>query len=312
MSTKIIISGSMAYDRIMTFPDYFMNHIIPEKLHVLNVCFQIDNVTEHFGGTAGNIAYSLKLMGGEPLISAAIGRDYRRYFEWLAKQGVATGGIRIIDEEFTAGATITTDKADNQITGFNPGAMKHSSQLDFDRLDPAQTLMIVSPGNLDDMRLYPATCKMRGIRYIFDPGQSLPALSAADLLDAISGCAVLMVNDYEFELIMNKTGLNKEAIFERVNEATIITMGEHGSQVMANGRMTAIPVAKSKAVVDPTGCGDAYRGAFLQALASGRDILEAAAMGSVCASFAVEQHGTQNHNFSENEFRDRLRQFATA
>ena len=307
---KTIISGSLAYDRIMTFPDYFMNHIIPEKLHVLNVCFQIDNVTEHFGGTAGNIAYSLKLMGGEPLISATIGHDYRRYFEWLGEQGITTTGIQIIKDEFTAGATITTDKADNQITGFNPGAMKHSSQFNFDAIDPADTLMIVSPGNLDDMRLYPAACKMRGIRYIFDPGQSLPALSASDLLDAISGCAILMVNDYEFELILNKTGLKKEAVFERVKEATIVTMGEHGSQVTQGGRLTTVGVTKAKAVVDPTGCGDAYRGAFLRALADGRSILEAAAMGSVCASFAVEQHGTQNHNFTEDEFHARLRQLA--
>ena len=305
---KTIISGSLAYDRIMTFPDYFMNHILPEKLHVLNVSFQVDHVVEHFGGTAGNIAYSLKLMGGEPLVSAAIGHDYRRYFDWLDEQGIASDGIRIVNSEFTAGATITTDKADNQITGFNPGAMKYSSQLDFAAIDAAETLLIVSPGNLDDMRLYPAACKMHGVRYIFDPGQSLPALSASDLLDAISGCAILMVNDYEFELILNKTGLKKEAIFERVKEATIITMGEHGSQVTEGGRLTTVGVAKAKAVVDPTGCGDAYRGAFLRALSDGRGILEAAAMGSVCASFAVEQHGTQNHTFSADEFRARLRQ----
>jgi len=310
MSITTIISGSLAYDRIMTFPDYFMNHILPEKLHVLNVSFIIDHVAEHFGGTAGNIAYSLKLMGGEPVITATIGHDYRRYFDWMERQGIATDGIKIIDSEFTAGAIITTDKADNQITGFNPGAMKYSSQLDFERLDPARTLMIVSPGNLDDMRLYAATCKMRGIRYIFDPGQSLPALSGADLLDAISGCAILMVNDYEFELIMNKTGLKKEAIFERVKEATIVTMGEHGSEVTQGGRLTKIGVAKAKAVVDPTGCGDSYRGAFLRALADGRDIIEAAAMGSVCASFTVEQRGTQNHRFSEDEFLARLRQLA--
>ena len=307
---KTIISGSLAYDRIMNFPDYFMNHIIPEKLHVLNVSFQIDHVAEHFGGTAGNIAYSLKLMGGEPVISATIGHDYRRYFDWLDEQGIATDGIKVINSEFTAGAMITTDKADNQITGFNPGAMKYSSQLDFDRLDAAQTLLIVSPGNLDDMRLYPAACKMRGIRYIFDPGQSLPALSASDLLDAISGCAMLMVNDYEFELIMNKTGLKREAVFERVKEATIITMGEHGSQVVHGGQLTTVGVAKAKAVVDPTGCGDAYRGAFLRALADGRGIVEAAAMGSVCASFAVEQHGTQNHAFSNDEFLARLGQLS--
>ena len=175
---NIIVSGSLAYDRIMDFPGYFSDHILPEKIHVLNVCFQVNGMKEKFGGTAGNIAYALTLMGEKPIISATIGHDYHRYFEWLAKNGISTENIKIIEDEFTAGAYITTDRADNQITGFNPGAMKYSSALDFDKLDPQKTMVIVSPGNLEDMVNYPGRCKARGIDYIFDPGQSLPMLEA--------------------------------------------------------------------------------------------------------------------------------------
>ena len=209
---NIIVSGSLAYDRIMDFPGHFSEHILPEKIHVLNVCFQVNGVKEKFGGTAGNIAYALTLMGEKPAIAATIGYDYHRYLEWLKKNGISTENIKIIEDECTAGAYITTDKADNQITGFNPGAMKYSSCLDFDKLDPRQTLLIISPGNLEDMINYPRACKARGIDYIFDPGQSLPMLDAKDLAQAIDGCRILISNDYELDLIMSKTGLNKEAL----------------------------------------------------------------------------------------------------
>ena len=148
---NIIVSGSLAYDRIMDFPGHFADHILPEKIHVLNVCFQVNGMKEVIGGTAGNIAYALRLMGENPVISATIGQDYQRYFQWLAKNGISTDHIRIIEDEFTAGAFITTDRADNQITGFNPGAMKYSSCLDFNALTPSETMMIVAPGNLEDM-----------------------------------------------------------------------------------------------------------------------------------------------------------------
>ena len=203
---EIIVSGSLAYDRIMDFPGHFSDHILPEKIHVLNVCFQVDGMKEKFGGTAGNIAYALTLMGEKPAISATIGRDYHQYFEWLEQNGISHEDIKIIEDEFTASAYITTDKADNQITGFNPGAMKYSSSLDFERLNPKETLMIISPGNLEDMVKYPRLCKARGIDYIFDPGQSLPMLDAKDLIQAIEGCLILISNDYELDLIMSKTG----------------------------------------------------------------------------------------------------------
>lgn len=301
---NIIVSGSMAYDRIMTFPEYFADHILPDKIHVLNVCFQVDGVTEHFGGTAGNIAYALQLMGKTPTISATIGHDHRRYFKWLEKNNISTEGIRIIEQEFTAGAYITTDKADNQITGFNPGAMKYTSGLDFAALEPEKTLLIASPGNLDDMIEYPRICKQKGIRYIVDPGQALPVLQAKDLIEVITGGYLLIVNDYEFDLILNKTGLQREELLS-LAENTIITLGEHGSKVYQNGTETNIAPATARQVVDPTGCGDAYRGALLSGLAAGMNLLDSARLGSICASFAVECHGTQVYSFTPEEFEER-------
>jgi adenosine kinase len=235
---KIVVTGSLAYDRIMDFPGYFSDHILPEKIHVLSVTFQVNGMQEKFGGTAGNIAYALTQLGEKPLISATIGKDYHRYFERLKQNGSATEGIRIIDEEWTAGAYITTDRADNQITGFNPGAMRHSSQLDVAALDPRDTLVIVSPGNLEDMVNYPQACKERGIDYIFDPGQSLPMWEPRDLVRSIEGARILIVNDYEQDLIMSKTGLNKEQLLS-LPKAVITTLGARGRGSHAKGELAS-------------------------------------------------------------------------
>lgn len=302
---NIIVSGSMAYDRIMDFPEYFADHILPDKIHVLNVCFQVNGVTENYGGTAGNIAYALKLMGEDPTISATIGQDYRRYYNWLKENNLHTEGIKVIDEEFTAGAYITTDKADNQITGFNPGAMKFSSELDFDALDPEETLLIASPGNLDDMINYPRICKEKGMRYIFDPGQALPVLQPQDLVAAITGCTLLIVNDYEMDMIVNKCEMSKEEIIG-LTETTIVTLGEHGSQLFSKEGKTTIAPYKAEKVVDPTGCGDAYRGGLISGLMAGKDMVESAKLGSACASFAVECYGTQVYTFTIEQFQQRL------
>ena len=302
---NVIVSGSLAYDRIMDFSGHFSDHILPDKIHVLNVCFQVNGMREKFGGTAGNIAYALTLLGEKPMISATIGHDYHRYLSWLVKNGISTETIKIIEEEFTASAYITTDLADNQITGFNPGAMKHSSCLDFDKLNPEDTIVIVSPGNLEDMIYYPRACKARGIDYIFDPGQSLPVLDAKDLLDALEGCRILISNDYELDLIMSKTGLNKEDLKKRA-KAIIVTLGEQGSQVFLPDGEIRIPVVKPKKIEDPTGAGDAYRGGLISGMIRGMDIEQCARRGSVCASFAVECYGTQEYRFSPEEFDERL------
>jgi adenosine kinase len=304
---NITVSGSLAYDRIMDFPGLFSDHILPEKIHVLNVCFQVNNMKEKFGGTAGNIAYALTLMDEKPVISATIGHDYHRYFEWLGKNGISTEKIKIIADEFTASAYITTDKADNQITGFHPGAMKYSSALDFDTLTP-ETLVIVSPGNLEDMVNYPRLCKARRIDYIFDPGQSLPMLDPKDLVEAIDGCRILVSNDYEMDLIVSKTGLNKEALLRRA-KAIIVTLGELGSRISMPGHEIIIPAVKPKKVEDPTGAGDAFRGGLISGLIRGKDIEQCARMGSVCASFAVECYGTQEYRFTPQEFNERFNGF---
>jgi adenosine kinase len=307
---KIIVSGSLAYDRIMDFPGYFAEHILPEKIHVLNVAFTVNGMKEKFGGTAGNIAYAVSLMGEKPEISATIGQDHYRYMDWLKKNGLSVEGIKIIDEEFTAGAYITTDKSDNQITGFNPGAMKYSSCLDFEQLDPKETLIIVSPGNLSDMVKYPQLCKSKGIGYIFDPGQSIPMLSAEELCGAIEGSRILISNDYELELIMSKTGLNKEALLE-LTGAVIVTLGESGSKIISKDRETIIPAAKAKKVEDPTGAGDSYRGGLISGLVRGMGIEDAARLGSICASFTVECYGTQEYQFTLEEFNERYKNYFT-
>jgi adenosine kinase len=303
---KIFISGSLAYDRIMNFPESFSDHILPDKIHSLNVCFQVDGVTENYGGTAGNIAYALKLMGENPTISATIGSDHHKYFEWLDKHSISKEGITVIPQELTAGAYITTDKSNNQITGFNPGAMKYSSKLDIESLNPKETLLLVSPGNLSDMINYPKLCKQQGIGYIFDPGQALPVLQAQDLREVITGCKLLIVNDYEFNLIMDKTGLAKDELLA-LPETTIITLGGAGSELYSQTGKLTIPSFKAAKVIDPTGAGDAYRGGLLSGLINGNDLETSAIQGSVCASFAVECNGTQVYSFTPEEFDNRLR-----
>lgn len=302
---NIVVSGSMAYDRIMDFPGYFSDHILPDKIHMLNVCFQVNGMKEKFGGTAGNIAYSLRMLGENPIICATIGHDYQRYFKWLTKNGISTENIKIIADEFTAGAYITTDQSDNQITGFNPGAMKYRCTIDFNKFAAGETIVIVSPGNFDDMVEYPRACKAKGIDYILDPGQSLPLWDKNDLIQAIEGCRILIVNDYELSLIMSKTGLNKNVLLKMAG-TIITTLGELGSQVSTLASEVAIPPVKLKKVVDPTGAGDAYRGGLLSGLVQGKDIVESAKMGSVSASYAVETYGTQEYSYTSEEFHNRL------
>lgn len=301
---NVIISGSLAYDRIMNFSDKFSNHILPDKIHTLNVCFQVDGVTENYGGTAGNIAYALNLMGVEPHFSATIGSDHHKYLQWLERNNISLDGIKVIEEELTASAYITTDSSNNQITGFNPGAMKYSSGLDITSLSPEDDLLLVSPGNLDDMINYPKQCKAKGIDYIFDPGQALPVLQGDDLIDVITGCLVLIVNDYEFNLILDKTGKTKEELL-KLAKTTIITLGEKGSEIYEGSDKTAIRAFTAAQVIDPTGAGDAFRGGLISGLLHDKSMEESAVLGSACASFAVENNGTQVYSFTPEQFKIR-------
>jgi adenosine kinase len=302
---SILVSGSLAYDRIMDFQGRFSDHILPEKIHVLNVSFTVDSLKENFGGTAGNIAYNLALLGEKPLILATIGRDYHQYMEWLTQNNISSDGIKIVESELTAGAYITTDQSDNQITGFNPGAMKFPSAYDFCSVASKGSIAIVAPGNLEDMMKYSANYKDRGIDYIFDPGQSLPAWEKAELIKCIEGSNILISNDYELELIVNKTGLDKKTLLKK-SSTIITTLGEFGSRISTRDSEIEIPAAKPKEVKDPTGAGDAYRAGLIKGLVQNLDIKQSAEMGSVVASFAVECYGTQEHHFTLPEFEKRL------
>jgi adenosine kinase len=298
---KIFISGSLAYDRIMDFPGLFEDHILPDKIHILNVCFTVNGLSEKFGGTAGNIAYSLSLLGEQPVILAAAGKDFDRYRSRLIDLGLPTEGIVTAEEEFTASAYITTDKRDNQITGFNPGAMMVPSRYRFDGLPAAEALAIVSPGNLQDMVEYSRHYRKAGISYICDPGQSIPALSGEQLEQMISGSAVLISNDYELEMIQKKTGLGKAELLDRAG-ALITTLGEEGADVSDRTESVHIPAVAVEEVKDPTGAGDAFRAGLIKGLTDGQDLVAAARIGATCASYAVEKLGTQEHTFTEEAF----------
>jgi adenosine kinase len=304
---NIYISGSLAYDRIMDFPGRFSDHILPDKIHILNVCFTVNGMVEKFGGTAGNVAYSLSLLGERPVILAAIGKDYGTYFEWLRQNGLPLEGIRVVEDEFTAGAYITTDKADNQITGFNPGAMKYQTEYEFSDEDAGGAICLIAPGNLRDMIEYAAGCRSRGIKYICDPGQSLTQWEGKALKDWIEGSTLLISNDYELELIIKMTGLDKKKLLG-LTGTIITTTGEKGSLVSSIYSDEGIGVAKVTSVVDPTGAGDAYRAGLLKGLAVGKDMLTSAKMGAVAASYAVEKYGTQEHRFSYDDFLSRYRE----
>lgn len=295
----------MAYDRIMTFPGRFADHIMPDKIHMLNVSFTVTGVVERPGGCAGNIAYALSLLGEKPIVLACVGRDFQPYYDWLARNGITTEGLRVIDEELTAGAYITTDQADNQITGFNPGAMKFPSEYNLNGIDPANTIAVIAPGNLDDMAAYRKVYVSTGTPFIFDPGQSLTMWEGPALAECLTGAKILISNDYELELIQNITGLTAADLLARV-ETLITTKGENGSIVITHDGEIPVPAYPVQRVVDPTGAGDAYRGGLVKGLVAGKTIEQAARMGSVIASFAVEVQGTQEYRFTMEDFNRRL------
>ena len=297
----LFVSGSLAYDRIMDFPGRFADHILPEKIHILNVCFMVNGLTERFGGTAGNIAYNLALLGESPVILATAGKDFGPYQQWLADQGLTLAGIRLIPEEFTAGAYITTDLSDNQITGFNPGAMKHPSGYPFKETNPEETMAIVAPGNLEDMLAYSRFYQNQGIPYIFDPGQSIPAWDSTALQEMTMGAQALIVNDYEAELFRQKTGLTEAGVLD-LTPVVITTRSEEGSELLTTSGREHIPAARARQVLDPTGAGDAFRAGLMKGLILKLPWSTAAFLGATLASFAVEQQGTQAHQMSLAEF----------
>ncbi|MEA4855245.1 carbohydrate kinase family protein [Solidesulfovibrio sp.] len=301
---RILVSGSLAYDRIMSFPGSFAEHILPEKIHILNVCFLVEGLEEKFGGTAGNIAYCLKLLGEDPTIVASAGKDFAAYEAWLRHCGLSLQGIRRVGGEFTAGAYITTDRSDNQITGFNPVAMKHTADYPVDEADPADTIAIVAPGNLQDMQDYPRRYKAKGIPVMVDPGQNITAFSGEQLTEMLTGATYLISNDYELQLIENATKLTLAEIKARAG-TVITTLGENGSVIRQGETETPIAPCPVTDVQDPTGAGDAYRAGFIKGLILGKSPVDAAKLGSVAAAYAVEKHGTQEHHFTWDLFKAR-------
>ncbi len=300
---KILVSGSLAYDRIMDFPGRFSDYILPDKIHILNVCFNVNGLIEKYGGTAGNISYTLKLLGEDPFIIATIGKDYQNYFNWLNSNDISSDGIKIIENEFTAGAYITTDIADNQITGFNPGAMKYPSGYIINN-NLKSPLSIIAPGNIEDMIDYANQCRNKGIPFICDPGQSLSKWDSESIKEWLNGSHILITNDYELEIIMKMTGLNKRDLLN-LTSIIITTYGEKGSHITTEDSEIDIPSAKVEKVVDPTGAGDAYRAGLIKGIVSGKDIETSAKMGAVAAVYAIEKYGTQEHFFNYSDFIER-------
>ena len=304
---QILVSGSLAIDRIMTFPGRFGDHIVPERVHQINLSFTVDGFNAYFGGTAGNIAYSLAMLGQTPRLIAAIGNDYRDYFTRLANNGIPTDDIRIVDEEATASAFIVTDLSDNQITGFNPGAMKQPAGFDFTQVNPGEAINIVSPGNLTDMANFTADAAKTGIYTIFDPGQSLPAWDADGLTNCIRNSDLLIANDYEMALITERTGIDEPALLE-LTDALVTTLGEQGTRISTADGDTHVPCVPTENVVDPTGAGDAFRGGFILGLIQQVGLERSAQIGSACAHFVIQQPGTQEYRYTMAELEGVLSQ----
>ncbi len=298
----IFLTGSLCYDRIMPFPGKFQEHILPDKIHTLNVSFMVNGLQEMRGGTAGNIAYSLALLGEHPtVVATAGGKDFDPYAEAMDSLGLPLDGIRRVEDEFTGGCYIFTDMTNNQITGFNPGALKYATSYDFGGVDAAQSFACVSPGNVDDMTEYPERYKKMGISYFFDPGQQIPVLSGKQMLAAIDGAYALVSNDYELEMVMKATGKTVAELLQ-LTDRIIVTLGEHGSRIITKDGQTDIPAVKAQVIKDPTGAGDAFRAGVIKGLVSGKSLEESCRIGAVAAVYCVEQSQPQGHSFTQDEF----------
>ena len=296
----VLICGSVAYDTIMVFKDRFKNHILPDKVHVLSVSFLVPELRKEFGGCAGNIAYNLKLLGGEPIPMATVGRDFGRYGKWMERWDIVRRHVTIVDDEFTAQAFITTDLDDNQITAFHPGAMNFSHLNEVSEADDI-SIGIVSPDGRDGMIKHAEQFVAAGIPFIFDPSQGLPMFDGDDLKHFIEQATWVTVNDYEWELVTNRTGLSKEQVGEQV-KALIVTKGAEGCEIYAEGKSYQIPAAKPAQTADPTGCGDAHRAGLLLGLTNGYDWETTGRLGSLMGAIKIESHGTQNHFFERDDF----------
>lgn len=299
---RALICGSFAYDNIMVFHDRFKNHILPDKVHILNVSFLVPELRREFGGCAGNIAYNLKLLGGDPLPMGTVGEDFQPYAQWMDKCGISRQYVRQIAGTFTAQAFVTTDMDDNQITAFHPGAMNNAHE---NSITDAEGIAVgmVSPDGRDGMIQHAAEFEAAGIPFIFDPGQGLPMFNGEELLHFIEQSTWLTVNDYEWELIRERTGLDETKIGDRV-KALIITKGGEGSVIRNGKKRYEIPVARASQISDPTGCGDAYRAGLLHGILHDMDWETTGRLAALMGAMKIEAHGTQNHNFGQEQAQD--------
>jgi adenosine kinase len=288
-----LICGSLAFDTIMNFEGRFAEQILPDQLHILNVSFLVPTLRRDFGGCAGNIAYALKALGGTPLPMATLGTDGATYLQRLRDLGIATEFVRQIDASYTAQAMIMTDKDNNQITAFHPGAMMQAHISKVERRSDIK-LGIVSPDGRDAMLQHAAQFKAVDIPFVFDPGQGLPMFDGADLAKFIEQASWVTVNDYEGKMLSDRTGWNSAEISRKVR-GLVVTLGHEGSEVWVDGQKTLVPPVQATAVVDPTGCGDAYRGALLYGLEQGWDLARCAKLGNQLGSLKIAQSGPQNY-----------------
>ncbi|MDP2683425.1 MAG: carbohydrate kinase family protein [bacterium] len=303
---RILLSGSIAYDRIMDFHGRFKEHIIPEKIHILNVSFYLQQLKQSFGGTAGNIAYNLALLKEEPILVATHGNDFGDYEVWCRKNKIITQYSKDIKKYPTASVYIMTDLDDNQISGFYPGAMFQSNGPLTKSLLTKSGLAIVSPGNLEDMKKYPNSLRRAKVPYIYDPGQQITTLSKHDLMNGIKGSKVLISNDYEFELIKKKTRLSEKKIIS-LTETLITTLGSKGSVIKTATKVYKIPIAQPSKVIDPTGAGDAYRAGIIKGLIYNLPLEKIGKLAATISVYAVEHYGTQAHKFTWLDIKKRYK-----
>ena len=304
---KLTVTGSIAYDYLMHFPGKFADALKKEKLDAISVSFLVQEMTKHKGGTAGNIAYTIGLLGGDPKLMATAGKDFAEYRIWLDEAGVDTSSTLTIEDEYTSSFFANTDVDENQIASFYAGAMSHAGKLSFASYAPETELAIISPNDPEAMKAYVAECKDSSIPYIFDPSQQTLWLSGDDLRSGIDGCYLLAVNDYELHLIQDKTGLTEDEI-AAIAGRLIVTLGGNGSRIRVDDLEYHIPVVPPNEVLDPTGAGDAFRAGIMRALQLGLDWKTAGRFAALSATYAIEHLGPQGHDYTREMFVTRFRE----
>lgn len=301
---SIVVTGSIAFDYLMSFPGKFTEHFLPEHMSRVSLSFLVDSMDKRRGGCAPNIAYTLALLGERPRLLATAGQDFDDYRRWLDAAGVDTSLVQDVPGKFTASFFCSTDADGNQIASFYTGAMANAAELSFRTIDGCE-LAIISPNDPEAMVQYAEECRALGIPYIWDPGQQCARMSGDELYRGLVGAALVICNDYEFELIRQKTGLDEQGVLGEAG-ALVITRGEHGCSVYTGGERTDVPAVTPFRIVDPTGVGDAFRGGFMKGMAQRTDYVVCAQLGGVAAAYALEHLGGQSHAYTWPEFRQRF------